>query len=176
MFESWSKFIKDNLDKTDLEWFRGTQFGILLDVPTHYKHASQLLWALVLRMAHCNREHELWMVVNNVLLRYSLIEYTLITGLNCFRLADTAGLQATNAFKQRHWPQHKVVSLNDVFSRMKSTEAPYGDEKKKMMLLLFIVGALMTNDKRIASIDQTYLDLVEDIDAFNQYAWGRVSF
>ena len=176
MFESWCKFIKDNLDETDLEWFRGTQFGILLDVPTHYKHASQLLWSLVLRMANCNREHELWMVVNNVPLRYSLMEYALITGLNCSSMPDTGSVQVTNAFKQRHWPQHKVVSLTDVVSRMKSIEAPYGDEKKKMALLVFVVGVLMCNDKRIASIDQAYLDLVEDIKSFDQYPWGRVSF
>ena len=116
------------------------------------------------------------MVVNNVPLRYSLIEYALITGFNYSRLSDAAGLQATNAFKQRHWPQQKTVSLNDVVSRMKNIEAPYGDEKKKVVLLLFVVGVLMTNDKRIVSIDQACLDLAEDIEAFNQYSWGRVSF
>ena len=95
-------------------------------------------------------------------LRYSLMEYALITGLNCSRLSDAAGLQAINAFKQRHWPQHKAVSLNDVVSLIKSIETRYGDEKKKIMLLLFAVGVLMTNDKRIASINQAYLDLFED--------------
>ena len=73
--------------------------------------------------------------------------------MNCSRLPDAYGVQVTNAFKQRHWPQHKVVSLTDVVSRMKSIEAPYGDEKKKMALLVFVVGVLMCNDKRIASID-----------------------
>ena len=127
-------------------------------------------------MANYNREHELWMVVNNVPLRYSLMEYALITGLNCSRLPDTVGLPATNAFKQMHWPQHKIVSLNDVVSQMKSIEASYGDEKKKLTLLLFVVSVLMTNDKRIARIDQTYLNWVEDINAFNKYPWGQLSF
>ena len=48
--------------------------------------------------------------------------------------------------------------------------------RKKMALLVFVVGVLMSNDKRIASIDQAYLVLVEDVNAFDQYSWGRVSF
>ena len=102
----------------------------------------------------------------------SLMEYALITSLNCSRLPDAGRVQTTNAFKQMHWPQYKIVSLTDVVSQMKSIEAPYGDEKKKMTLLVFVVGVLMSNDKRITSIDQAYLYLVEDINAFDQYPWG----
>ena len=71
------------------------------------------------------------MVVNNATLKYSLIEYALITDLNCSKLSNTAGLQAINAFKQRHWLQQKTVSLNDVVSRIKNIEELYGDGKKK---------------------------------------------
>ena len=74
------------------------------------------------------------------------MEYALITGLNYFRLPDFVGLQTTNAFKQRHWPQQKIVSLNDVISQMKNIEAPYSDEKKKNGAI--IVCHWCVNDRR----------------------------
>ena len=33
----------------ELEAFKATQFGHLLDVPTHYQHSSQLMWYFILR-------------------------------------------------------------------------------------------------------------------------------
>ena len=60
------------------------------------------------------------------------------------------------------------MSLNDIVYRMKNIETPYDDDKKKNGAII-VCRLDLVEDKRIASIDQTHLDLVEDIEAFNQY-------
>ena len=77
--------IRVSLSEEELNQFRKTQFGHLLDVPTYHQFSSQLLWFFLLRQIKIKKEKEIWMIVNKTPMRLSMTEFSLITGLKFFR-------------------------------------------------------------------------------------------
>ena len=80
----------------ELEAFKATQFGHLLDVPTHYQHSSQLMWYFILRQVETKKINEMWMLVNGIPMRFSMTEFALITGLDCSTGLDEETLRNTS--------------------------------------------------------------------------------
>lgn len=176
-------------DSTNLQLFKESPFGHFLDLSNNYEHSSQVMWLLLIREADCDRDSEMWFVVNGVPIRFSLMEYALISGLKCSEYPEGWETQAkSNAFKDRHFRGKEIVSIDDVKAKFTHMSNPNqsnrvrrnlnvsNKEILKMASLLFVSAALMHRNKSSSNIDSLLLGLVDDLDMFNQYPWGTYSY
>lgn len=182
-FDTVTTLIKSALDEDELQWFRDTQFGPLLDVPTHNEHAAQSLWSLMLIMTTEQRDAgELWFLVNNVPLRYGIREFSIITGMLCHQVPrlpqnEEKSRAFYNDFKNRLWPSLKKkqrITVKKIQERLASIhEEPLGsDDKNRLACLGIVFGVICFKDRPTQMLDDELIAIVGDIDFFLGYPWG----
>ena len=176
-------------DPTHLKLFKESPFGHFLDISDYYRHFSQVMWLLLVREADCYRDSEMWFVVNEIPIRFSLMEYALISGLKCSKYPEGWESQAeSKSFKDRHFRgrpscitiedlKTKLKQLSDQNQKKKSQKKnEVNNEILKMASLLFVSAVLMHGDKKQANIDPKLLGLVDDLEMFNKFPWGTHSY
>lgn len=192
-FPSIIKCIVDALkgNPEDLEWFqKESPFGHFLDIPNHYEHSSQMMWMLLLRQANVDRKYEMWFIVNGKPIRFSSMEYCLISGLKCTPYPEGFMAQAeSKRFIKKHFPK-KVetgITIDDLMkklkemgdeteSRKRKKKTGKDSEKLKMAMLLFVSTVLFHGDRPSSKIDEKLVGMADNMDLFVQYPWGRHSF
>ncbi|XP_073314716.1 uncharacterized protein [Primulina huaijiensis] len=121
---------------------------------------------------------DLWMVVCKRPVRFSLLEYCLITGLDC--AIEPEDLSDRDVFGTTHFPGKSEIALSDLEGKIiveEQNETGIDVEKIKMASLYF--GCAVFGEatrKKTMKIDPKYLRLVDDLDRFNHYPWGRVAY
>lgn len=183
--------LEDDIETIDA--LRAGPFGNFTKMQARFSHSNNLAWALLVRSMKGHRSSEMWFVFKGTPIRLSLKEYALITGMNCSAPPNprdpalTAQFQST-ALKQKHFPgvgrgvspdslEKKIISL--IAKRVEpSRRRRAGPDLDivKLMNLLFVVDALVPGHKRDKGIDQRWMGLADDIEMFNNYPWGYVSF
>ncbi|CAA3016604.1 Hypothetical predicted protein [Olea europaea subsp. europaea] len=76
------KIVMDHFDERQREDFRNSPLRYLADVPD-IQLSAQLILQLVFRTVRTEKVNELWFNVQGHLMRFSLQEYTAVTGLRC---------------------------------------------------------------------------------------------
>lgn len=185
-------------EKNEGDWFKETQFGHLIEVPTYLDMNLTPLWMMLCRRIQSKKEMEVWFLVNGKLIRFSMIEYALISGLPCSKYPEGWKKIGTNSFREKHFEKKKVISYRDVRDRLlelsdfseegqspkkklsaaarKKRAAALQLEKKKMTVLLFISSVLAHPEKDSAHIGDGILRMVDDLDFCLKFPWGTFSF
>ena len=139
-------------DSTNLQLFKESPFGHFLDLSNNYEHSSQVMWLLLIREAYCDRDSEMWFVVNGVPIRFSLMEYALISGLKCSEYPEGWETQAkSNAFKDRHFRGKEIVSIDDVKAKFTHMSNPNQSNRVRRNLNV--------SNKEILKMEFFYLSL-----------------
>lgn len=86
-----------------------TQFGNLIVSANRYKLSDILLWYIISRQTFNspNINFGFWMVIRKKFVRVSILEFCLITDLNCSR--DIPEIAVTLEFKSKHFGDMDVV-------------------------------------------------------------------
>ncbi|KAK2645937.1 hypothetical protein Ddye_021132 [Dipteronia dyeriana] len=174
------RLIKSHLTEKQLKLFRVTCFGHFLDVSDmvlsgHFCHH------ILLRECHVkNTDYNassLWYHVGNGLIRFSPVEFFLVSGL-AFGEYSESNLELfkrKNSRLRRIYFQSskvKVKMIVDWFRNLGSNNKISDDEDVvKLALILFLEMTLVRKDDR-TSILYWALELVDDLDAFNNFPWG----
>ncbi|VFQ95744.1 unnamed protein product [Cuscuta campestris] len=179
-----------------LDLFReNTPFSHFLDVECI--PPPLFLWQLIAREAKIKRKGEMWFVVKGVPVRYSLREFSLISGLNCSHL--NVGFEnskeltsAKNDFIRAHFPSPKkgkksaAVTYKMVVQRFLDIGKGLDREKKKqgqemdavkMATLLFVVVVLLgPADCDKSAILDKILGMIAQWTAVLGFSWGTWAF
>ncbi|VFQ98078.1 unnamed protein product, partial [Cuscuta campestris] len=179
-----------------LDLFRtSTPFSNFLDVECI--PPPLFLWQLIAREAKIKRKGEMWFVFKGVPVKYSLREFSLISGLNCSHL--NAGIEnskeltsAKNDFIRAHFPSAKkgkksaAVTYKMVVQRFLEICKGLDMEKKKegqemvamkMAALLFVVVVLLgLADRDKSAIPDWILGMIAQWTAVLGFPWGTWAF
>ncbi|CAN7139806.1 unnamed protein product, partial [Brassica rapa subsp. narinosa] len=168
---------------------RESSFGKLFDLPTRQCPVScKLIHNLLSRQLRCNQEHTLWTVFGKDPLRFSLEEFGTITGLNCGSFPD--GYEAPDhnrkdankqkgAHKDPLWQKivgkYDNITIADLADELEHDHQM--DEWRRIRLALIIIlhGVLITS-QQIHRPTLRYVQMLDDVDAFLEFPWGRESF
>ncbi|VFQ97255.1 unnamed protein product [Cuscuta campestris] len=170
------------------EFRRNSAFGTFLDVQLVTPPA--MLWQLMVREANVRGKgaHEMWFVVNRVLVRYSLMEFSLITGLKCLKLEsrydEKYDSNAPRVFVEENWPKG-VVCYTSVVQRFSKLCHLLKDEEKngsarqwivKVAILMFLVLVLIGHAKKDVPIPNWIIAKVANSDNSMAFPWGTCAF
>ncbi|OIT19114.1 hypothetical protein A4A49_42335 [Nicotiana attenuata] len=163
--------LKTKLSATQLELFKSTCFGYLLNLPS-IKLQTQLIYYLLTKEVEKEKANEMAFLVNGVKLRFGLAEFARVSGLKCtgdVQLCSEA-TQKNNPSVAKYFMNYPSVSkehLVDYFL----TKTFESDEDVIKIAVLFVVNSFLFSIKNTKLVDRKYLDLVDKGD-YNRYTWG----
>ncbi|KAK0578893.1 hypothetical protein LWI29_017900 [Acer saccharum] len=126
--------------------------------------SEQLVHNLLLRQIQSPVKSEMWFAVGGKTLRFSIQEFCLITGLEC-----GLGPPVLSKEKGDGSGSFRSSMLNgEVRFNNKTLEAMF----KAASLLYFLETVLFGKDQKV-HIGAHHVELLEDLETFNKYPWGR---
>ena len=162
--------------------FGDTCFGQFLRIGKKWKKSfwGQGVHYMLMHSVKCNKKNEMWFVVEGKPLRFGMMEYALVTGLGCGKVPTKAEADAVRKsagainFCKKVLKGAKSIT-GKVLEKRLSTVRFSDAEKIKVCLILFLHSILLAGDSTKA-IEKDWLLFVSDLEFFNSYPWGRISF
>ncbi|KAK2648006.1 hypothetical protein Ddye_015495 [Dipteronia dyeriana] len=148
------RLIKSCLSQKQLDMFKETCFGHFLDV-SDMVLSDQFCHHILLRECHVKNEEEnsscLWYHVGNGMIRFSPVEFCLVTGLTFGEYFE---------------------STSNLFNRMKRRlrRSYFQESKVSVKMDVDWFRNLIPNNNNCD--EDMALELVDDLDAFNKFPWG----
>ena len=170
------KNIKEKLNKRQEIMFRQSCLGALLDLDyKKFQWAAQVVHHLLLRQIDQPNREELWCLVGGKKLRFSINEYSLITGLLCHgELGDASQIRG-DRLREKYFDGKSSISKFDLEKKILDYEGDSNSDCVKLALAYMVESLLMAKAHE-KMIDMFTLKLVDNLEAFNQYPWGLQSF
>ncbi|KAK2642483.1 hypothetical protein Ddye_024246 [Dipteronia dyeriana] len=175
------EMIRNRLSPQQLKTFEEMCFGHFLRVH-NLQFSGQLCHHLLLREVDIKgaSTHEMWFLIGSDLIRFSKVEFGLVTGLKfgknkesfhqiSKRLGERIRLTHFNGAKKIFVENLEAYYIGYVSKDEKD------DEILKLALLLFLEVTLLGKDKR-TQIDYFCMQLVDDLYAFDEFPWGSFIF
>lgn len=170
------KTVMDVFDDRQHDEFRNSPFGYLAEV-AEIQFSAQLIQQLVFRTIRTDKVNELWFKVQGNMMRFGLQEYTLVTGLRrgVFSEGDEFDrVLKRRRLKERYFKSMEKISLAQLqttIARPSTTRA----DRYKLGLVLIVEGVFNAPDNNVG-IDLHTLSIVDNLDIFFAYPWGRVGY
>ena len=180
--------IKSILREDELMWFTNhPQFKHLFHMHLEKRNKVQGMWMLFLHAVITEKKREAWFVINGVPIRYSLKEHGILSGLYCHNYpADYMSTLGGNQFMTKTFKAGSVICyemVRDKFLSMRNKPSR-GNARLQMAVLYFLSSVIRGNAKKAdkktqtgaPSVDQFFLQAVDDLDMCQWFPWGRYSF
>lgn len=168
------QLIKEKLSEEQLRIFKRSCFGRLIDIQD-LQFQGQLLHHLILRQISSPHDDEIWFALSGSRpFRFSIHEFGLITGLSCAPYPD---IQSTGNGSFCGKMLHGIYGYNT-----KALEAIFlgaqteNDEDMVKLALLYFLEAVLLGKDHKNRISKEHVKLLDDMDAFNNFPWGRRSY
>jgi len=164
--------IRQKLNHEDWLWLKAGPFGKVLEMIQQVSFSSQTIHDVLMKQLDSGKKYETWYDVCGKESRFSMKEFSLITGLNCGegRVQPRRGEKAamTNFFNK------STMSVNELFERF-IHYVPYDFHKLQMAMLLIVEGILLGGDKK-RLVNPLHVKLLERTETFYEYPWGRLAY
>lgn len=174
--------LKEALEADEWEELKNSRVGVFLKFhEMKFGWASRLVHYILCFQLDCKKKFELWSLVGVEPLRFSLHEFEEITGLNCEYVKNLENpLVEVTADMKAFWAQMGVnfdrgPSIDELTAACQMCRTWSRDDRLRLGYLAIYAGfieARRTSSPTRASLAR----LVMDLDAFEDYPWGRVAF
>ncbi|KAK2661752.1 hypothetical protein Ddye_000326 [Dipteronia dyeriana] len=150
--------------------------------PTNWLFSAQIVHSLLLREIQIDgaSENELWFSVGGKKARFGQREFCLVTGLRFEKISEiinTPYMAKENGIHKRYWPDKEAedLKLSTVYNRFVAGNFLEADDSLKMALFLIANNVLFGQpfDKKVTP---WLFNFVDDLEAFNGFAWGHYVF
>ncbi|CAL9222948.1 unnamed protein product, partial [Arabidopsis halleri] len=121
--------------------------------------------------------YEIWSLIEGYPLRFSLHEFSDITGLNCDEIdeKDKVDVDHSEFWAELEVDASKGPNWKELNAALKKCRG-WSYEKRKMLGMLFVLNVGILGKSRSSRIPLEYAKRVFDSEAFERYPWGRVGF
>ncbi|CAG7906979.1 unnamed protein product [Brassica rapa] len=176
--------VRDVLEgSVEMERLLCSCFGSLFRLPVRRcAFSGKLVHGMLCRQLVTKKRFEMWPVFGGGPTRFSLAEFGHVTGLPCgefepgYEVDDKAkSKKADYVFWDKLFGGRRNLTIDDL-AAMVAGESTMSQEKKFRICLIIIVdGVLMPKIQKPKPTLQ-YVKLVENLDKFFSFQWGRESF
>ncbi|GMN70403.1 hypothetical protein TIFTF001_039451 [Ficus carica] len=163
-------------------WLSPRQYESLKIQPCiqQFMHLDTLGWSgqvfhnIVMRLTtHSAMGDALWFELGEDLVRFSINEFCLITGLNC--VGSTHLPVVESRLMSRYFSDVKGVTREYLELQMSNSNFDNDDDAVKLSLLYIVFSIPLSNASSV-KIDPKYFTLANNLDAFNEFPWGVLSW
>ncbi|XP_055960977.1 uncharacterized protein LOC130015239 [Mercurialis annua] len=166
--------LKSHLTDSQLEMFRATCFGFVLDMPS-CNFQGQVVHSMLARQFDNAGENEMWFAVGQLKVRFSIEEFAILTGLNCTGEIQKVGFEdGANHFAEKYFGGLSKLNRQSVAECFACKRWQSDEDAVKIAFLyvleLYFLCALDSN-----LIEAHHLDVIASED-YNSYPWGKEIF
>ncbi|GMN22182.1 hypothetical protein TIFTF001_040198 [Ficus carica] len=163
-------------------WLSPRQYESLKTQPCiqQFMHLDTLGWSgqvfhnIVMRLTtHSAMGDALWFELGEDLVRFSINEFCLITGLNC--VGSTHLPVVESRLMSRYFSDVRGVTREYLELQMSNSKFDNDDDAVKLSLLYIVFSIPLSNASSV-KIDPKYFALADNLDAFNEFSWGVLSW
>ncbi|KAK2647262.1 hypothetical protein Ddye_022457 [Dipteronia dyeriana] len=157
----------------DRRRFMAFCFDHFISMHQELKFSGGVIHQLLLReLDHDGPTDEMRFLLENHVVRFSKVKFSLITGLRFGVVPDTSMYVAVeNDIHQWYFSGHDEVSLDDLRVVLTRREFQQAYDTVKLCLIYMLNWILMAVDERL-KIPVWQFRLVEDLNAFDAFLWG----
>ena len=137
--------------------------------------AGQVFHNILMRLTdHSDNTDALWFQVGEELGRFSISEFGIITGMKCVGSTHLQPMAEPRLVK-RYFPTVRGVSRENLELQM--SNAKFDDDADAIKLgLLYLIFCIPLSNANSVKIDTKFFALADNLDAFNQFPWGVLSW
>ncbi|KAH6768765.1 hypothetical protein C2S51_014101 [Perilla frutescens var. frutescens] len=168
--------VRTRLSDRNIEAFRRTCFGHLLDVPRIQPQMQLVFLMLNSLMEESQHRNVMSFRINDMIFELGRQEFFCISGLS---FKETCRLPSSSNIHGHIFggdQNLKAVDIYEAFKNYSKTHKGSGSLVLKLALLHVLYGLLLNRDQLWKKIEVDYMHLVDDLDVFNNYPWGRVAY
>ncbi|KAK4853844.1 hypothetical protein QYF36_015560 [Acer negundo] len=165
--------VPEHLAVEERRWYTESCFGHLLRMDRGMKFSAGIVHRLLIRELHHDKpENEMRFMLGRHLVRFSKVEFCLITGLKFGELPDTSNYDMVeNGIHQRYFEGRDEVEYAELKAVLRIGVFSEQYDAVKLCLLYMLNWILMGLDER-EKVPVWQFRLVEDLDAFDAFPWG----
>ncbi|XP_052298878.1 uncharacterized protein LOC127902803 [Citrus sinensis] len=174
------KVIEEKLTKRQLNVFKKDIFGHFLECRS-FPFSGVILHNFLLRqVAHeeDSREDQLWFQIGKHLIRLSIVEWCLVTGLSYSVDTKLKNNEMEHRLRNTYFGGvHCKINVNEfdaLFKKLKFEEMDDMDALK--IALFYFVDRVLNARKNHCQINFDWLNQVDDIEYFRKRPWGLLSW
>ncbi|KAI9191237.1 hypothetical protein LWI28_005560 [Acer negundo] len=148
-------------------------FGHFLRMQHNMKFSAGIVHRLLIReLHHDGPENEMRFLLGKHLVRFSKVEFCLITGLKFGQLPDTSTYDVVqNGIHQRYFEGRDEVEFGELRAVVRTGGFAEQYDAVKLCLLYMLNWILMGLDER-EKVPLWQFRLIENLDAFDAFPWG----
>ncbi|MCL7032903.1 hypothetical protein MKW94_026546 [Papaver nudicaule] len=170
------KVIQEKLNSTQMERFRDTCFGHLLCMPK-LKFCGNVVHNLLLREigGPCINDDGMQFLVGGHVIQFRAQDFSFVTGLSLKTRPsiEKHPLFLSHRLQYKYFFGSKSISMYTLEETFINCE--HEDDTVKLALVYLLEFLLLGKDKK-TYVDLRFLQIVDDLDEFNMYPWGLVSY
>ncbi|KAL2480434.1 protein of unknown function (DUF1985) [Abeliophyllum distichum] len=138
--------------------------------------SGQIIDNLLLRLLKSENTDELWFRLrDNKVARFNLMEFLIVTGLNAGNEDEVRqNIQRSKRLLNKYFNGKTTVTPVELESTFDACTVMMEDKYK--LGLVYILETMLRCKHHKTSIDVFCLDVVDNIEVFNAYPWGRRCF
>ncbi|ESQ43517.1 hypothetical protein EUTSA_v10015691mg [Eutrema salsugineum] len=163
---------EDHMEKLSL-----SQFGKLMEAGNKIASSVRFLHFILSRQLVTKKNKELWCLFAGQPIRFSIREFAITTGLDCSKLPPAKKLKEyqVNAETIELFGSEKNATPGWIATTLAGR--PYKDKETRFKLAcLLLIDGIVCPTSRNAKISAEHIMMVQDVDKFLEYPWGRKSF
>ncbi|XP_038693067.1 uncharacterized protein LOC119990985 [Tripterygium wilfordii] len=174
--------IMDKLNEDQLETFSRSCFGMYLRIKS-LTFSWQIVHQLLLRQVESSN-HSFGTTFNFRLAgkqaAFSFEDFALVIGLVCTGIPPISSLvdTSTQRLRDAYFKGNNSIKRSELESTFLGLKPQLDNEDDvvKLALVYFVEFVLLGRERSRNISDVAYLQLVENLDEFNKYPWGSVSY
>ncbi|KAF8092231.1 hypothetical protein N665_0421s0019 [Sinapis alba] len=145
---------------------QNSPFGKLVEIADKPSFFERFGCYIIFRQLNVAKKHYAWFVFARKPIRFSMREFTFVTGLNCGKIQKRSKKRAmkNNITEKPYW--------NELFGTLK--EVPVASVIR--MLQKKTLSSVILPTTHTPRISQDHAEMIKDIEEFFEYPWGGVSF
>ncbi|KAI3883693.1 hypothetical protein MKW92_038819 [Papaver armeniacum] len=158
--------------------FKGTAIGHLLSVPEDSKFSGTILHFLLSREIHVDdKPDEMHFKVGGKILHFGKREFALITGLS-FKKPQKAFVSPADpsSLMRTYFPNQDRIIGSKVKALLSKKNSTLPSLDRVKLALLLVVHRFLMGRQDSDIINIVFWHLVDDLEEFNKYPWGEVTF
>lgn len=166
--------------KEALNTILNSQFGKLLRLPVaRCANSAKLIHGLLSRQLVTKKKHELWTVFGGKPIKFSIREFHIISGLQCYPIPRDDEIKGHKCSGNTMW--NKLFDADagqpTVTSVLHTLRAGDLEDWKvlKLALLVIVDGIVLCSNKNL-KISENTVAMLEDLEYFLDFPWGRKAF
>ncbi|KAF8082639.1 hypothetical protein N665_0817s0013 [Sinapis alba] len=169
-----------SLEEDEVDVVRQSPFGKLLEISEKTTFSGRFGRYMISRQLKVKKKHEAWFLFAGKPMRFSLREFTIVTGLNCANYPAHSKKKTKNHINEKpYWAELfgtlKEVPVNSVIRMLKKRSVTDKETRIKYAYLALLASVVLPTT-HTPKISHKHAERIKDLEVFLAFPWGRLSF